>query len=115
MIVHDGDPRLAMLEGVLADLGYHVAVAACPDEAVAAITRGPVPDVVLTIGGTGHGTGFARECLARWPGLRALYITFVPTAEPEAPGARESLLAAPFNAAQLEAALTTLWPAARAR
>ena len=118
LIVHYGDPRLAMLERVLSDLGYRAVAAACPEEALAAIARGPVPDVLLTAdaaSGTRRATGFARECLAHWPGLRVLYIAFFPRAEPEAPGARESLLAAPFNAQQLEAALATLWPAAGTR
>ncbi len=114
LIVHHGDRRLAALEHVLSDLGYGAFVAAGAEEALAAIARGPVPDVLLTEhtpGGPKRGIGFARECLARWPALRALYICFVPRADPDPPGARESVLAAPFNAEQLAAALATLWPA----
>jgi CheY-like chemotaxis protein len=114
LIVHHGDLRLAALEAVLGDLGYGATVAAGPDEALAAIARDPVPDVLLTAptpGGPRRGIAFARDCLARVPGLRALYISFVPRPAPELSGARESVLAAPFNADQFAAALAALWPA----
>jgi CheY-like chemotaxis protein len=114
LIVHHGDRRLAALEVVLADLGYDTTVAATADEAVAAIARGPLPDVLLTAhtpNGARRGLAFARECLARWPTLRTLYITFVPRGLPDMPGGREVVLAAPFNAEQLAAALAELLPA----
>jgi CheY-like chemotaxis protein len=113
LIVHHGDPRLAALEDVLNDLGYGTTVVATADEAVAAITRGPLPDVLLTAHtptGARRGVAFARECLARWPTLHALYVTFVPRAFPDMQGGREVVLAAPFNAKQLASALAKLWP-----
>ncbi len=118
LIVHHGDGRLAALETVLSDLGYDAMLAATADDAVAAIARGPLPDVLLTTGqstvahsnGPRRGVTFARDCLARWPALRALYVTFVPRLLPDARGARESLLIAPFNADQLATALAELWP-----
>lgn len=116
MVLHQGDHRLAALEHVLGDLGYRCSVVATPEDALAAIARGPLPDVLLT-SCSPHGphcsSGFPRECLARWPALRALYvsfISFVPPAVPDLLGTRESALAAPFNAAQLAAALAALWP-----
>jgi CheY-like chemotaxis protein len=111
LIVHHGDPRLVALEVVLNDLGYATTVVASADEAVAAIARGPLPDVLLTAhtpGGARRGVAFARECLARWPTLRTLYITFVPRGLPDLPDGREVVLAAPFNAEQLAAALAEL-------
>ena len=114
LIVHHGDPRLAALEEVLSDLGYGVSVVATADEAVAAITRGPLPDVLLTAhtpNGARRGVAFARECLARWPTLHTLYVTFVPRAFPDMPSGREVVLAAPFNAEQLAMALAQFRPA----
>jgi CheY-like chemotaxis protein len=117
LIVHHGDPRLVALELVLNDMGYGTTVAASADEAVAAIARGPLPDVLLTAhtpNGARRGIAFARECLARWPTLRTLYVTFVPRQLPDLPSGREVVLAAPFNAEQLAAAIAELWPAAPA-
>jgi CheY-like chemotaxis protein len=114
LIVHHGDPRLAALKEVLNDLGYGTTVVATSDEAIAAITRGPMPDVLLiahTPNGARRGVAFARDCLARWPTLNTLYITFVPRAFPDMPSRREIVLAAPFNAEQLAAALAQFRPA----
>jgi CheY-like chemotaxis protein len=113
LIVHHGDARLAALEAVLTDLGYDAALAATTDNALAAISHGPLPDVLLTTGQTNgphRGVAFARECLAKWPALRAVYVTFVPRPLPDARGAREHVLIAPFNADQLATALAELWP-----
>ncbi len=114
LIVHFGDRRLAALEAALVELGYEATVAATAEDALGAIARGPVPDVLLTTPAAGagprRGVGFARDCLARWPALRALYIDFVPRPLPEPPGPRECPLIAPFNADQLAAALAELWP-----
>ena len=114
LIVHHGDTRLAALEQVLGDLGYGAVVVATAEEAIAAIARGPQPDVLVTTRTTGsarRGVGFARECLARWPALRALYIRFIPSPVPDVLAGRERILAAPFNAEQIAAALAALWPA----
>ena len=114
LIMHQGDLRLAALETVLCELGYGTTVAAGADEAAVAITRGPVPDVLLTTlipGNARRGIAFVRDCLARLPTLRALYITFVPRSAPLSLGLRESVLIAPFNAEQLAEALARLWPA----
>jgi len=111
LIVHFGDPRLAALQGVLGDLGYVATAVATPEEAIAAMQRGPLPDVLLTAHTTSsprRGVGFARDCLARWPSLRTLYITFVPRPLAETPTRREVVLAAPFNAHQLADALAKL-------
>jgi len=112
LIVHHGDPRLAALEGVVGDLGYTASVVAGADEAVAAMSRGPVPDVLLTAhspAGARRGSALNRECLARCPNLRTLYITFVPPMLQDVAGRREVVLSAPFNAGQLAAALAQLW------
>ena len=114
LIVHHGDPRLAALELVLGEFGYGAALVGTAEEAIAAIVRGPQPDVLLTARTTSsarRGFAFARECLARWPALRALYISFIPRPTPDVLAGRERVLAAPFNAEQLAAALTILWPA----
>jgi hypothetical protein len=117
MLLNHGDPRLASLQNVLGDLGYRCGVATSAEDALTAIVHGPVPDVLLSIG-TSHGPhcniAFSRECLARWPALRALYICFVPPRLPELLAGRESVLAAPFNAAELVAALAVVWPRADA-
>jgi CheY-like chemotaxis protein len=113
LIVHNGDCRLAALEAVLSDLGYDAAMAANGEDAVAAIAHGPLPDVLLTIGQSNcprRGLAFARDCLARWPTLRAIYVSFLPRPLPDARSAREHVLIAPFNANQLAMALCELWP-----
>jgi CheY-like chemotaxis protein len=113
LIVHHGDGRLAALEAVLIDLGYDATLAATGDDALAAISRGPLPDVLLTGGQPNtprRGVAFARDCLAKWPALRAMYVTFVPRLLPDARAAREHVLIAPFNADQLATALSELWP-----
>jgi CheY-like chemotaxis protein len=115
LIVHHSDRRLAALQVVLGDLGYETAVAASAEEAASLLSRGPSVDVLLTTGSAGsarRGVGFARDCLARSPSLRVLYITFVPRPLPELPGEREALLIAPFNAEQLAGALAELWSGA---
>lgn len=114
LIVHHGDARLAALEDVLTDLGYSAMVAATADEALAAIARGPLPDVLLTTRAPcspRRGAVFPTECLARWPTLHTLYVSFVPRTFPDLPRGREIVLAAPFNAEQLAAALAQLRPA----
>jgi len=113
LIVHYSDPRLAALEAVLTDLGYGATLAATSDEALAAMSRGPLPDVLLTTvqsNAPRRGIAFARDCLAKWPALRAMYVTFVPRLLPDARCARERVLIAPFNADQFAAALAELWP-----
>lgn len=112
LVLHHGDPRLAALEHVLGDLGYHGDVAATPEEATSALGRAPTPDVLLTASSAGsarRGIGFARDCLGRFPALRALYVSFIPRQVPDLLAGRERVLAAPFNAEQLAAALGALW------
>ena len=111
LVMHQGDPRLAALEPVLGDLGYRGSVVGTPDEVVTAIQRGPQPDVLLTVCSpysARRGLVFPRECLARWPALRALYFCFIPQRLPELLPGRELVLAAPFNAAELADALAAL-------
>ena len=113
LVVHHGDRRVAALEPVLADLGYRAAVVPGADDALGAIARGPMPDVLIVPrnpSGPRRGLGFPRECLGRWPALRALYIMFLPRPTPDTLIGRERVLAAPFNAPQLAAALASLWP-----
>ena len=113
LVVHHGDPRVAALEPVLADLGYRAAVVPGADDALGAIVRGPMPDVLIVPrnpSGPRRGLGFPRECLGRWPALRALYIMFLPRPTPDNLIGRERVLEAPFNADQLAAALASLWP-----
>jgi len=114
LIVHHGDPRLAALELVLNELGYGATVVGTAEEAINAIARGPMPDVLLTSRtstSARRGLAFARDSLARWPALRALHISFIPRPIPDVLVGRERLLAAPFNAEQLADALAALWPA----
>jgi CheY-like chemotaxis protein len=113
LVVHNGDRRVAALESVLGEIGYRATVVAGPEEAIAAIARGPMPDVLIVPrnpAGPRRGLAFPRECLSRWPSLRALYIMFIPRPVPDALVGRERVLAAPFNADQLAAALAALWP-----
>ncbi len=110
LIMHQGDPRLAALDQVLGDLGYHCSVVASPDDVVMTILRGDRPDVLLCACSpysARRGLAFPRECLARWPWLRALYFCFIPQRLPELLG-RERVLAAPFNATELAGALAAL-------
>jgi CheY-like chemotaxis protein len=111
LVMHQGDPRLAALEQVLGELGYRCTVVGTPEEVVATIQRGPAPDVLLTACSpysARRGLAFPRECLARWPALRALYFCFIPQRLPEMLEGRERVLAAPFNASELTAALDAL-------
>jgi CheY-like chemotaxis protein len=113
LVMHEGDRRLAALEDVLGDLGYRGTVAGTPEEVIAAVLRGPQPDVLLTAcsrHSARRSLAFPRECLARWPALRALYICFIPQRLPELLAGRERVLAAPFNERELATALATLWP-----
>lgn len=113
LVVHHGDRRVAALEPVLGDLGYRAIVVASGEDAIAAILRGPMPDVLITArdpSGPRRGLAFPRECLARFPALRALYIMFLPRPVPDTLVGRERVLAAPFNADQLAGALNSLWP-----
>ncbi len=109
--MHQGDPRLAALEQALGELGYGCTVVGTPEEAAATILHGPIPDVLLTACSpysARRGLAFPRECLASWPALRALYFCFIPQRLPEMLEGRERVLAAPFNASELAAALDAL-------
>jgi hypothetical protein len=113
LVMHEGDRRLAALDDVLGDLGYRGTVVGTPDEVVAAILRGPPPDVLLAAcrpRGAYRGLGFPRDCLSRWTALRALYICFIPQSLPNVLAGRERVLAAPFNERELGEALAALWP-----
>jgi hypothetical protein len=111
LIAHHGDKRLAALRAALVELDHDAALAATAEEAILAISRGPVPDVLLTNGVSTcprQGVLFARACIARWPSLRALYVTFLPQAAPMPERPRERSIIAPFNAEELAAALAEL-------
>ncbi len=113
LIVHHGDRRVAALEPLLAGIGYEASAAATAAEALAAMARGAVPDVLVNTdqgAPSRQGGGFVRDCLARWPALRALTVTFLPFPRALEPQGREALLAAPFDAAQLARALAALGP-----
>ena len=117
LVVHHGDPRLEALGQAVGELGYPVAAVAEWNEAISALLGVPAPDVLVTAPNPAaplRDLAFPRECLARWPTLRALYVSFSPRLTPEALTGRERALAAPFNADQLSAALAALCPTADA-
>src|ERR1700690_1358667 len=113
LVMHQGDYRLRGPAHVPGGLGYRGSVLGTPEEVVAALARGPQPDVLLTACSPQGACGdlaFPRECLARWPSLRALYVCFIPQQLPNLLVGRELVLAAPFNAQELAAAVNALWP-----
>jgi hypothetical protein len=116
LVVHNGDSRLAALESLLSDLGYDAVVLAGVDEGRALLDREGPPDVLVT---THHGAAaragmvFARECLARFPNLRALYVAWLPWPSQPPLVPRERVLPAPFSAARLADAIAAGGPAGK--
>lgn len=115
LVVHNGDRRLAALEALLHDLSYDAVVLASADEARNLLDEEGPPDVLVTARHAGtqmRGAVFARECLARYPLMQALYISWMPWSSTTPLGPRERVLQAPFTAAGLTAAIAAV--AARA-
>jgi hypothetical protein len=111
LVVHGHDPRLAALGPLLRDLGYDASTLPAAEDARQHCDSGGPPDILVTARNGGspmRGSVFAHECLARYPALQALYVTWLPRTAAGPLGPRERLLAAPFSAACLTAAITAL-------
>lgn len=108
LLVPLGDARLAALAPVLAELGLPATLALTEADALALLAGGPLPDILLTACPAcvaPANARFARICRKRWPGLALLYVTYLPRPPPPTLGPREQVLPAPFDEAQLRAAL----------
>jgi hypothetical protein len=108
LVLHHRRPRVVALARALAEAGYTILEAADDHDARSLIDGGGPPDALLTVAGRGQpmsGLVFGRECLARLPGLRVLYVTPLPwpSAVPLVCGERR--LQIPFSGADLTAAL----------
>lgn len=108
LLVHNGDRRLAALDRLLGELGYDAAVLATAEEARNWLDSEPPPDTLITTRDLEiplRGLVFGRECLARYPLLHAVYVTWIPWGAASQLVGRERVLAAPFTAAGLAAAI----------
>jgi hypothetical protein len=115
LVVHNNDRRLAALEGLLRDLGYAATTVASAEDARTLLDDEGPPDILITTRHAGtqiRGPVFARECLARFPFMQALYVSWMPWSAATPLGPRERLLPAPFTAACLTSIIGSM--AARA-
>jgi CheY-like chemotaxis protein len=78
LVVEDDPLLLELTSMLLADGGLEVSRATSCEEAMTALERGPVPNVVVTdigLGGARSGLELARTIADRWPHIRLIIVS----------------------------------------